>query len=209
MVADNTPDVPDDYQPLSEQDQPADNGECSCAMTEGSMRRCPVHGENAPGAGTEYAIEGDPGRCAASFPIFETLEAAIEAAGVPAFVRDGVPPPRVLVRVDGGSWQAVADVLTELCRAEYLLTECLHLCQYGVAVIAPSKRDFMVAHVERARVALLAAQRELDAAWGNGPDQLWDAEALDSAKRLLGVSVAWLARVERPSSSGSVVGGQP
>jgi hypothetical protein len=23
------------------------DGECSCAMTEGSMRRCPVHGEDA------------------------------------------------------------------------------------------------------------------------------------------------------------------
>lgn len=46
----------------------------------------------------EYAIEADPGRLTASFPTFPSLEAAIAAASVPAFYRENVAPPRVLVR---------------------------------------------------------------------------------------------------------------
>lgn len=54
----------------------------------------------------EYAIEADPGKCTASFPTFDSLDAALAAASVPAMVREGLPLPRVLTR-RGGKWYAV------------------------------------------------------------------------------------------------------
>ena len=60
----------------------------------------------------EYAIEADPGKCTASFPTFDNLEAAVAAATVPAMIRDG-SPPRVLVRMDDETaWSPVASVCT-------------------------------------------------------------------------------------------------
>lgn len=54
----------------------------------------------------EYAIEADPGKLTASFPTFDSLDAALRAATVPAFEREGLPWPRVLTR-RGGQWYAV------------------------------------------------------------------------------------------------------
>lgn len=54
----------------------------------------------------EYAIEADPGKCTASFPTFDSLDAALAAASVPAMVREGLPLPRVLTR-RGGAWYPV------------------------------------------------------------------------------------------------------
>lgn len=54
----------------------------------------------------EYAIEADPGKLTASFPTFDSLDAAIRAATVPAFEREGLPWPRVLTR-RGGRWYPV------------------------------------------------------------------------------------------------------
>ena len=54
----------------------------------------------------EYALEADPGRCTASFPTFDCIDAARAAADVPAFVREGLPAPRVLVRSEyEGNWK--------------------------------------------------------------------------------------------------------
>ena len=47
---------------------------------------------------TEYAIEADPGKCTASFPTFDSADEAFAAVDVPAFVRQGLPAPRVLRR---------------------------------------------------------------------------------------------------------------
>jgi hypothetical protein len=53
----------------------------------------------------EYALEADPGKCTASFPTFDTWEAAQAAANQPAFVRPGLPPPRVVWRIKGQPWR--------------------------------------------------------------------------------------------------------
>lgn len=54
----------------------------------------------------EFAIEADPGKFTASFPIFDSLEAALAAASAPAMEREGLPLPRVLTR-RGGRWYEV------------------------------------------------------------------------------------------------------
>ena len=55
---------------------------------------------------SEYAIEADPGKCTASFPTFDSLDAALAAASMPAMEREGLPLPRVLTR-RGGTWYPV------------------------------------------------------------------------------------------------------
>lgn len=58
----------------------------------------------------QYAVEADPGKCTASFPTFDTLDAASAAASEPCMERDGLPLPRVLVRRGSGSWEPVARI---------------------------------------------------------------------------------------------------
>lgn len=53
----------------------------------------------------EYALEADPGKCTASFPTFDTFDAALAAANQPAMERDGLPLPRVLVRDGRSAWR--------------------------------------------------------------------------------------------------------
>jgi hypothetical protein len=64
------------------------------------------HGHNVEkDAGREYAIEADPGRLTASFPIFSTYAEAKEAATQPCMAIEGLPFPRVLSRRLGSDWE--------------------------------------------------------------------------------------------------------
>ena len=61
----------------------------------------------------EYALEADPGKRTASFPTYDTLEAALESANQPCMYRPGIPPVRILVRTTGpgAPWQVASENL--------------------------------------------------------------------------------------------------
>lgn len=67
----------------------------------------------------EFAVEADPGRLTASFPIHDSYADALHAAHLPAFERPGLPAPRVLVRADGGPWCVALTVDADDLRSAY------------------------------------------------------------------------------------------